>query len=113
MTGERHTRAVLGLLLAVPAGVVVIIRYVTSEFAVTNKRIILKTGFLQRNTVEMLLTKVESIFVHQGLLGRLLDFGTIRVLGTGGGGTPFRNIAGPMELRAHVQTQIESIDRSS
>jgi uncharacterized membrane protein YdbT with pleckstrin-like domain len=75
------------------------IRYKTTEFAVTDKRIIAKTGLVSRNTVEMFLDKVESLHVEQSVLGRVLDFGNITIRGTGATEEPIRNISAPLALR--------------
>ena len=80
--------------------------YFTTEFAVTDKRVIAKTGFLQRRSLELLLTKVESIGVAQPLIGRLFNYGTIVVVGTGGTKESFPNIMAPMESRRRINTQI-------
>jgi membrane protein YdbS with pleckstrin-like domain len=82
--------------------------YSSSEFAVTNKRVIIKVGFVQRRTVETMLGKVENISVDQGVLGRMLDFGTITITGTGGTQEVFNNIASPLEFRRQVQGQISA-----
>jgi len=70
-----------------------------TELAVTNHRVIYKCGFIRRHTVEMNMDKVETVNVDQSLLGRLLGFGTIRVLGTGQGLERLRQVASPIELR--------------
>lgn len=75
---------------------------ITSEFAVTNKRVMIKTGLIRRRTVEMNLQKVESITVDQGLLGRMLNYGDISVTGSGGSRDPFRKIEKPMAFRDAV-----------
>jgi len=77
--------------------------YASSEFAVTNKRVIIKVGVLRRRTVEMLNTKVEAIGVNQGILGRILGYGNIVVTGTGGTNEPFNGISSPLEFRRAVQ----------
>ena len=79
------------------------IRYRTSEFAVTDKRVLIKTGLIRRHTLETLLNKVENISVEQGLLGRVLNYGTIQVTGTGSTKETFSNIADPLEFRKQVQ----------
>ena len=76
----------------------------TSEFAITNKRLIIKTGLISRHTLEMGLSKVESINVDQGIMGRMLDYGSITVIGTGGTREPFQNIAHPMKFRRQFQS---------
>ena len=80
--------------------------YFTSEFGVTKKRVIMKTGFIRRNSLEILLSKVESIGVSQGILGRILGFGTISIIGSGGTKNIFKKISSPLELRKQVQIQI-------
>jgi uncharacterized membrane protein YdbT with pleckstrin-like domain len=79
------------------------VRYRSSEFAVTNKRVIIKVGMLQRRTLEMLLAKVEAISVDQGIGGRILDYGSITVIGTGGTKESFTQIANPLDFRRAVQ----------
>ena len=82
----------------------------TSEFAVTNKRVLIKTGLIRRHSLETLLSKTESIGVAQGILGRILDFGTIVVSGTGGSKEPFHRIADHMQFRRKVQEQIAAME---
>jgi uncharacterized membrane protein YdbT with pleckstrin-like domain len=84
------------------------VRYQSVELAVTNKRVIVKHGFISRQTVEMNLSKVESIQVEQGMLGRMFNFGTLVVSGTGSSHAPLAGIAGPMEFRkAFIEAQDE------
>lgn len=75
------------------------VRYKTTEFAVTDKRVIAKTGLISRSTVELFLDKVEALHVEQSVLGRILDFGTIAIRGTGTTEEPIRNISAPLVLR--------------
>ena len=94
--------AVIGLLLLVPPW----IRSISSEFAVTNKRVLVKVGLIRRHSLELLLQKVEGIGVDQGILGRILGYGTITVSGTGGTREAFRMIADPLEFRRQVQASL-------
>jgi uncharacterized membrane protein YdbT with pleckstrin-like domain len=92
----------IGLILLVIA----FVRYKSVEVAVTTKRIIVKHGFIRRQTVEINLDKVESIQVEQGLLGRLFNFGTLIVAGTGTSHAPLTGIAEPMGFRkAFIEAQ--------
>jgi uncharacterized membrane protein YdbT with pleckstrin-like domain len=75
----------------------------TSEFAVTTTRLIFKVGIVARYTTELLLGKVESISVHQTLLGRLLNYGDLVVTGTGGAKEVFPRVHHPIDFRNHVQ----------
>jgi|APDOM4702015191_1054821.scaffolds.fasta_scaffold24733_3 uncharacterized membrane protein YdbT with pleckstrin-like domain len=81
----------------------------TSEFAVTSRRVIIKVGLVSRRTVELNLEKVESIGVEQTILGRILSYGTIVVVGTGGTKEPFRGIADPMGFRKAVNEATEAL----
>ncbi|MBV9862025.1 MAG: PH domain-containing protein [Alphaproteobacteria bacterium] len=74
----------------------------TTELAVTDRRVIYKSGLLSRHTLEMNRSKVESVDVDQTLLGRLFGFGTIVVRGTGGSLEPIRRIADPLTFRSHI-----------
>lgn len=94
----------LGLLLWLYVWIV----YRSTELAVTNKRIIVKTGLIQRNTMEMFLEKVESIQVDQGVMGRLFDFGSITLSGTGGDKSPVNNVSQPLEFRKAFMTAIDA-----
>jgi uncharacterized membrane protein YdbT with pleckstrin-like domain len=76
----------------------------TSEFAVTNKRVIIKSGWIARRTVEMMLSKVESLDVNQGLIGRWCDYGSITIRGTGGTREKFSMVEQPLLLRRAVQS---------
>lgn len=70
-----------------------------TEFAVTNRRIIYKRGFIRRDTIEMNTEKVETVEIHQSVLGRLLNYGTLDVKGTGQSIEHLRTIARPAALR--------------
>jgi uncharacterized membrane protein YdbT with pleckstrin-like domain len=67
--------------------------------AITNRRVVAKVGFIWRRTIEMERQKVESVSVDQSILGRMLDYGTIIVRGTGSTLEPMTNIDSPIEFR--------------
>jgi uncharacterized membrane protein YdbT with pleckstrin-like domain len=98
-------------LLAILVSINSLISYLSSEFGVTNKRVIVKVGFIRRNSLEILLNKVEGIQVSQDVIGRMLDYGSITIVGTGGTHDPLYNISAPLEFRRKAQEQIESIQR--
>lgn len=75
----------------------------SSEFAVTNKRVIIKLGFMTTRSMELLLAKIEGIAVSQSLFGRMFGFGEIIVTGSGGTQEPFDNIQSPLDFRQAVQ----------
>jgi uncharacterized membrane protein YdbT with pleckstrin-like domain len=75
---------------------------VSTELAVTNRRVIHKTGLLSRRTQEINRDKVESVDVSQSLTGRMFGYGTILVRGIGSTWEPFANIADPLTFRSHI-----------
>jgi uncharacterized membrane protein YdbT with pleckstrin-like domain len=77
-------------------------RRLGTEIAVTDRRIILKRGLIQRHTIEINMDKVESVDVDQSILGRIFDYGTVTVHGTGTGIEPLRNVSAPIALRNAV-----------
>src|SRR3954470_9954798 len=80
-----------------------IIAMISNEFAITNKRIIIKEGLISRLSLEINILKVESVAVQQTILGRILGYGNMIVRGTGGTNEPFINIANPLEFRRRFQ----------
>jgi uncharacterized membrane protein YdbT with pleckstrin-like domain len=75
------------------------VRRQTTEIAVTDRRVIYKTGLFSRRTVEMNMDKIESVDVRQDVFGRMFDYGTVLIRGTGAGLEPLDNIASPLVLR--------------
>jgi len=96
---------VLGLVLLPLFGLglifwlIAVLRYMTTELAITNKKIIAKFGFIKRDTIELLLPKVESIQVNQSIFGRMLNYGSVIASGAGNPQAPVPGIASPMEFR--------------
>ena len=82
-----------------------------TEMAVTNHRVVVKTGLAGRRTTEMLLNKVESIEVNETAMGRAMGYGTIVIIGTGGTPEPFHKMAHPLQFRSQVQQQVEKLPR--
>lgn len=97
---------VIAAWLCFAAGLVLIARASfqrwTTEIAVTDRRVIYKTGFIRRNTTEMHMDKVESVEVKQSVLGRILNYGDVEIRGVGTGFEPLRMIDAPLELRNHI-----------
>lgn len=90
---------IIGLAASVPP----LVDYMSSEFGVTNKRVIIKVGFVRRRTLELLLRHVETISVDQSVTGRIFDFGSLTLTGTGGVAELFHNVRSPLEFRRRIQ----------
>lgn len=80
-----------------------IIQRWTTEFAITSKRVINKSGLIQRKTFEMNLNRIESVNVEQSILGRILGYGDIVIIGTGGTKEEFKDIKQPITFRKKFQ----------
>src|ERR1700722_722773 len=74
----------------------------TTETGVTNKRVVHKTGFIKRRTFEIALDKIESVDVNQSILGRILDYGDVTILGVGEGKEKIATIASPLAFRSAI-----------
>lgn len=82
------------------------IRRNATEMALTNKRVIVKTGLASRRTLELVLSRIESIVVEEPTIGRMLGYGTVIIRGTGGTPEIFEKINHPLEFREQVQSQL-------
>lgn len=101
-----------GAALFIVAGAIVafsILKRNAVEIAVTNRRVMIKTGMFDRRSLEIMLPKVESIGIDEPLMGRMLGYGTVVIHGTGGTPEPFSRIARPSEFRREVQQQIDGV----
>jgi uncharacterized membrane protein YdbT with pleckstrin-like domain len=111
-SGSTGTNAgglgIIGLILLVAAAGTLaygIAKRNATEMAVTNKRVLIKTGLASRRTLDIMLSRVESIGVEETVIGRLLSYGTVVVRGTGGTPEAFVMVDHPQEFRRAVQEQ--------
>ena len=94
------------LIITIPLAVWEWLKLRFTELGVTNKRVILKTGIISRHSEEMKISSIETVEIEQGILGRILGFGTVKVTGKGVSDLVFTRINDPMD----VKRRIESID---
>jgi len=87
-------------------GLLGLLDYLTDEMAMTNKRIIVKKGLISRDTLELNISKIESVAVKQGIIGRILGYGTVIISGTGGVRNTLPCISKPMELQSRFNNSI-------
>ena len=92
---------IVGLFMLLSAWV----RRVTTEIVVTDRRILFKEGFVRRRTMEMNMNKVETVDVVQSIPGRIFNYGTILIRGTGSSYEPLRLIGDPLALRNAILVQ--------
>lgn len=98
----------IGFMIGIIFFICAIIRVMTTELALTNKRVIAKTGFIRRDTIELRLEKVEGLIISQGIIGRIFNYGTVIVSGTGGIRTPIPFINDPINFRRVVNEFLEN-----
>ncbi|MBV8803300.1 MAG: PH domain-containing protein [Gammaproteobacteria bacterium] len=85
------------------------IQYTFSDFAITNKRILMREGFFYRHTNDTRLTTIANVTVNQSLLGQALNYGTVFINTFGGEADPFTEIDKPFIFQKTLQNQIEQL----
>jgi hypothetical protein len=107
--GGAQTFLILGVILVIIALANLawgMVKRSATEMAVTNRRVLIKTGMGSRRTLDLMLSRVESIGVEETMWGRVMGYGSVIVRGTGGTPEPFVKISNPQEFRRQVQQQI-------
>ncbi len=105
--GGAFLALVILLLFAIPI-LLALKTYLTTEFAVTSRRVIVKERFIKRVALELNHNRVEGLAVQQGVFARIFNAGTIVVMGTGGTKQPARFIINPMEFRRNALEVIDA-----
>ena len=104
-TGVLHYGGMFLLFIGLVSLVQRLLVKIGSSYAVTNKRVILKTGVISRRAVDLVLAKCEGLHIKQSVWGRIFGFGTITVT-TGGATSSYPFIANPLAFRREINTQI-------
>lgn len=90
------------LLLSAFSLLLAVIEQRTSKLIITNQRVLTKKGLIRQHTIEIPHRQFESASIRQSTLGRILNYGTVIVSGTGGNITYMHNVEAPFELRQAV-----------
>lgn len=101
-----HIPMVLWLLLVItfPFAIYEYLRLRHTEQGVTNKRVIFKTGIISRKSEEMKLASIETVEIDQGIIGRILGYGSVKVTGRGTSDVIFRLIDDPMSVKRAIES---------
>jgi len=91
------------LIVTIPIAIYEWLRLRTIEHGVTNKRVVFKQGIISRHTEEMKLGSIETVEIDQGIWGRILGFGDIKVTGRGISDVVFRRMDDPMEVKRKIE----------
>jgi uncharacterized membrane protein YdbT with pleckstrin-like domain len=87
--------------------------WISTEMAVTNRRVIGKTGLISRTSVDLRLRKLESVQLEQSIVGRILGYGTVVFIGSGGSENRFAFVADPEGTRAQVTDAVEAAETAA
>ena len=101
--------AIAPALAALILGIGKWLEYITAEFVVTNKRVMMKEGFFTRHSNELRLATVSNMNVDQSLLGQLLDYGTVVISPFGSARDVFTEIAHPFEFQKQTQMRLDQV----
>ena len=83
-----------------------LIKLLFVEYVLTNKRVVVKTGVISRNTDEMRLTKAETVEVKQSVLGRIFGYGKVIITGTGISNVVFSFVSNPLQVKKDIDSQL-------
>jgi uncharacterized membrane protein YdbT with pleckstrin-like domain len=95
------------IFIPVLAIIVAIIRVKTVELALTNKKVIGKAGFINRASIDLPISKLESITIDQGLFGRMFNYGLVSIRGVGGNRVTIPSIKDPLSFRRAVMDRMD------
>ncbi len=107
-----NTRLIFSGILIVLAALWYLVINNGKKFVLTNKRIILKTGIIMRNSKELMLRKCESINVRQSIMGRILGYGDV-IVSTGEEKDVFKYVRNPMTFSTKINEQIDKVSSTS
>ena len=105
---EKWKTCFAGVLLILTAIILLkaFIRYFTTENAVTNKKVIFKTGFIKTQTNELRKEKIENIQIRQSIIGKILSYGDLTFIGTGGSPVVFQSINRPIAVKKKIESAL-------
>ena len=91
------------LIVTIPIAIYEWLRLRTIEHGVTNKRVVFKQGIISRHTEEMKIGSIETVEIDQGIWGRILGFGDIKVTGKGISDVTFLRMNDPMDVKRRIE----------
>lgn len=77
--------------------------YLSSYLLIKHKQVILCTGILMRQTVDIPLSKIECIDIRQSIVGSFLDYGSLVITGTGGSRQVIHCLNKPLTCRRYIE----------
>ncbi|MHC1782512.1 MAG: PH domain-containing protein [Anaerolineaceae bacterium] len=87
--------SILGALLAAA-------RMLTTVLAVTDRRVVGRTGLFHRRPLDLSLTDIQGVEVKQNIFGRLFRAGTLTIMGKDGIRFSFKGIKDPIGVKSKI-----------
>jgi uncharacterized membrane protein YdbT with pleckstrin-like domain len=84
------------------------LEYLTSEFVVTNKRVMMREGFFIRHATELRIAAIAQVNIQQSLLGQFLNYGVV-ALNAFGVSDAYSLISKPYLFQRHIATQLDAL----
>ena len=98
-----RTLSYIMILVALIWGGFIWMTYHCSILNIKKKQVILCTGILVRQTIDIPMNKIESIDIRQSILGSLLQYGSLVITGTGGTRQYVNYLAKPLTCRRYIE----------
>lgn len=99
----------LGAFLMFVSLLLLSVNYLTRHYlllALTDKRVLVRHGIINLDTIEVHQNRIESVEVHRTIMARLLGYGTVIVTGTGSRVTAVPFIDGAEQFRSVLDSMI-------
>lgn len=96
----------IGLIIFIFGLIWVAMTWVTFHFSsltIKKMQISLRRGMLVRETIDIPLSKIESIDIRQSVLGSLLGYGSLFITGTGGTRYLMNFLVHPLTCRRYIE----------
>jgi uncharacterized membrane protein YdbT with pleckstrin-like domain len=91
------------VVIAIAWGFLMWLTYQFSSLTIKERQVILRSGILVRQTIDIPLSKIESIDIRQSIIGSLFQYGSLLITGTGGTRQWMGYIAKPLTCRRHIE----------
>jgi uncharacterized membrane protein YdbT with pleckstrin-like domain len=79
------------------------VTYYFSSLTIKKKQVILRTGVVVRQTVDIPLAKIETIDIRQSILGSIFQYGALIITGTGGTKHLINYLHKPLTCRRYIE----------
>lgn len=82
------------------------VTYFFSSLTIKKNQVILRTGIIVRQTVDIPIDKIESIDIRQSIIGSVFRYGSVIITGTGGTKHLINFLCRPLTCRRYIEQQM-------